>query len=100
VFFWGVAFVCRPEAAAALRVGAIMWRPGRRASSLLIRGGRWSSLADTQITLGKFDDAIASLQSALSQMADDSPTQSLATVNLAKAYAGLGKMEQARSYCR
>ncbi|CAK9204356.1 unnamed protein product [Sphagnum troendelagicum] len=77
-----------------------MWRPGRRASSLLIRGGRWSSLADTQITLGKFDDAIASLQSALSQMADDSPTQSLATVSLAKAYAGLGKMEQARSYCR
>ncbi len=58
------------------------------------------STADTQITLGKFDDAIASLQSALSQMADDSPTQSLATVNLAKAYAGLGKMEQARSYCR
>jgi lipopolysaccharide biosynthesis regulator YciM len=58
------------------------------------------STADTQITLGKFDDAIASLQSALSQMAEDSPTQSLATVNLAKAYAGLGKMEQARSYCR
>jgi hypothetical protein len=26
--------------------------------------------------------------------------RSLATVNLAKAYAGLGKMEQARSYCR
>ncbi|KAH8941853.1 hypothetical protein BDL97_14G066900 [Sphagnum fallax] len=77
-----------------------MWRPGRRASSLLIRGGRWSSLADTQITPAKFDDAIASLQSALSQMADDSPTQSLATVSLAKAYAGRGKMEQARSYCR
>ncbi|KAH8941852.1 hypothetical protein BDL97_14G066900 [Sphagnum fallax] len=76
-----------------------MWRPGRRASSLLIRGGRWSSL-DTQITPAKFDDAIASLQSALSQMADDSPTQSLATVSLAKAYAGRGKMEQARSYCR
>jgi tetratricopeptide (TPR) repeat protein len=57
------------------------------------------STADTQITLGKFDDAIASLQSALSQMAEDSPMRSLATVNLAKAYAGLGKMEQARSYC-
>jgi predicted negative regulator of RcsB-dependent stress response len=57
-------------------------------------------VADTQITLKRYDDAIASLQSAMSQLDEGSSMRALATVNLAKALAKQGKMEDALSQCR
>ncbi len=58
------------------------------------------AVADTQITLQRYDDAIASLQSAMSQMDEGSSMRALATVNLAKALAQQGKMDDALSQCR
>lgn len=58
------------------------------------------AMADTQITLGRFDDAISSLQGALSHLEEGSPMQALATANLAKAYAQQGNHEEAKAHSR
>ncbi|KAG0607736.1 hypothetical protein M758_8G050600 [Ceratodon purpureus] len=58
------------------------------------------AIADTQVTLGRFDDAIATLQNAVSQLAEGSSMRALATVNLAKAYSQQGNTEKAEEHSR
>lgn len=58
------------------------------------------AIADTQVTLGRFDDAIATLQNATSQLKEGSSMRALATVNLAKAYTRQGNTEKAEEQSR
>lgn len=58
------------------------------------------AIADTQVTLGRFDDAIATLQNATSQLEEGSSLKALSTVNLAKAYSQQGDTEKAEEQSR
>ncbi|KAL3695635.1 hypothetical protein R1sor_009711 [Riccia sorocarpa] len=54
--------------------------------------------ADTEITLGKYDDAVASLETAIKQVEKGSAMHALALVNLAKVYERQGKKADADKY--
>ena len=58
------------------------------------------AIADSQVTLSRFDDAIATLQNVISQLEEGSLMRALATVNLAKAYAQQGNSEKAEEHSR
>jgi len=58
------------------------------------------AIADTQVTLGRFDDAISTLQNATSQLEEGSSMRALAIVNLAKAYTRQGNTEKAEEQSR
>ncbi|KAG6554401.1 hypothetical protein Mapa_004318 [Marchantia paleacea] len=56
--------------------------------------------ADTEITLGKYDDAIASLETAVKQVEHGSAMHALALVNLAKVHERQGKKDDADKYAQ
>lgn len=58
------------------------------------------AIADTQGTLGRIDDAIATLQNVISNLEEGSSLKVLATVNLSKAYTQQGNEEKAGEYSR
>ena len=58
------------------------------------------AIADTQVTLGRIDDAIATLQKAISNLEEGSSLRLLATVNLSKAYTQQGNEGKAGEYSR
>ncbi|KAL2642235.1 hypothetical protein R1flu_009822 [Riccia fluitans] len=56
--------------------------------------------ADTEITLGKYDDAVASLETAVKQVEKGSAMHALALVNLAKVHERQGKKGEADKYAQ
>jgi len=58
------------------------------------------AIADTQVTLGKIDDAIVTLQNVISNLEEGNSLRILATVNLSKAYTEQGNEEKAGEYSR
>lgn len=58
------------------------------------------AIADTQVALGRFDDAIVTLQNAISHLEEGSSMRVLATVNLAKAYTQQRNNEKAEEHSR
>ncbi|KAG0557007.1 hypothetical protein KC19_11G094900 [Ceratodon purpureus] len=58
------------------------------------------AIADTQVTLGRIDDAIATLQKVISNLEEGSSLRVLATVNLSKAFTQQGNEEKAGEYSR
>ncbi|CAM6101441.1 unnamed protein product [Calypogeia fissa] len=58
------------------------------------------STADTEITLGKYDDAISSLETALSKVEKGSAMHGLALVNLAKVYERKKQPDVADKYAK
>ncbi|XP_024403334.1 protein KINESIN LIGHT CHAIN-RELATED 3 isoform X2 [Physcomitrium patens] len=58
------------------------------------------AIADTQLTLGRLDDAIATLQDVISHLEEGNSLRDLATVNLAKAYTQQGNEEKAAEHSR
>lgn len=58
------------------------------------------AIADTQVTLGRIDDAIATLQNVIKNLKEGNSLRVLATVNLAKAYMSQGNEQKAGEHSR
>lgn len=58
------------------------------------------AIADTQVTLGRVDDAIATLQNVIKNLKEGNSLRVLATVNLAKAYMSQGNEQKAGEHSR
>lgn len=79
-----------------LRVRSILKEKNLGSEALFVE----IAIADTQVTLGKIDDAIATLQNVITNLEEGNSLRVLATVNLSKAYTQKGNEEKAGEYSR